>query len=135
MKTVGAYEPKTHLSRLLDKISKGERFIIAKHGTAVAVLQQPERFEKADPNTVIAEIRAFRDQRSLGDVSIRELIAASKAKIVLWERKWVCLFILQAGLHVRTLNAILFLPCWNPIRHKIHNTISSSMLIKKQRVS
>ena len=74
MKTVGAYEAKVHLSRLLDKIRKGERFIITKHGTAVAVLQEAERTEKEDPATVIAEIRAFRDEHSLGGVTIRELI-------------------------------------------------------------
>jgi prevent-host-death family protein len=74
MKTVGAYEAKAHLSRLLDKIRKGERFIITKHGTAVAVLQQADQSEKAEPATVIAEIRAFREQHRLGDVSIRELI-------------------------------------------------------------
>ncbi len=74
MKTVGAYEAKTHLSRLLDQISKGERIVITKHGTAIAVLQQPESTEKSDPSAVIAEIREFREQHSLGEVSIRELI-------------------------------------------------------------
>jgi prevent-host-death family protein len=74
MKTVGAYEAKAHLSRLLDKIRKGERFIITKHGTAVAVLQEAEQTEKADPASVIAEIRAFRERHSLGGVAIRELI-------------------------------------------------------------
>ena len=38
MKTVGAYEAKTHLHRLLERVRKGERIIITRHGTAVAVL-------------------------------------------------------------------------------------------------
>ncbi len=74
MKTVGAYEAKTHLSRLLNKISKGERFIITRHGMAVAVLQPPERTQRNDPATVIAEIRAFREQHRLDGLTIRELI-------------------------------------------------------------
>ena len=74
MKAVGAYEAKTHLSRLLDKISKGERIVITKHGTPIAVLQQPDSSEKGDPATVIAEIREFREHHSLGGLTIRELI-------------------------------------------------------------
>jgi prevent-host-death family protein len=74
MKTVGAYEAKTHLSRLLDRISKGERIVITKHGTAIAVLQPPEGSEKGDPATVIAEIREFREHHCLDGLTIRELI-------------------------------------------------------------
>lgn len=74
MKTVGAYEAKTHLSRLLKQIGKGERFIITRHGMAVAVLQPPERTQRNDPATVIAEIRAFREQHRLDGLTIRELI-------------------------------------------------------------
>ena len=74
MKTVGAYEAKTHFSRLLEQISKGERIVITKHGMAIAVLQKHESTEKCDPSAVIAEIREFREQHSLGGVTIRELI-------------------------------------------------------------
>jgi len=74
MRRVGAYEAKTHLSRLLKQISKGDRIVITKHGTAIAVLQKPEANEKSDPAAVIAEIREFREQHSLGGLTIRELI-------------------------------------------------------------
>jgi prevent-host-death family protein len=74
MKTVGAYEAKTHLSRLLEQISKGERIVITRHGTAVAVLQKMESPEKSDPSSVIAEIREFREQHRLDGVTLRELI-------------------------------------------------------------
>ena len=39
MAEVGAYEAKTHLSRLLERVEKGERFIITKHGRPVAELK------------------------------------------------------------------------------------------------
>jgi prevent-host-death family protein len=74
MKRVGAYEAKTNLSRLLKQVSKGDRIVITKHGTAIAVLQMPESTEKSDPSAVIREIRAFREQHSLGGLTIRELI-------------------------------------------------------------
>lgn len=39
MKTLGAYEAKTHLSRLLDEVERGEGFVITRHGRPVAVLR------------------------------------------------------------------------------------------------
>lgn len=38
MTTVNIHEAKTHLSRLLERASKGERIIIAKAGTPIAEL-------------------------------------------------------------------------------------------------
>lgn len=38
MKTVGSYEAKTHLPRLLDEVAKGEKIVIIKHGVAVTML-------------------------------------------------------------------------------------------------
>jgi prevent-host-death family protein len=43
MDTVGAFEAKTHLSSLLDRVEKGEKFIITKHGTPVAQLVPVDR--------------------------------------------------------------------------------------------
>ncbi len=36
MDTVGAFEAKTHLSDLLDRVERGERFTITRHGKPVA---------------------------------------------------------------------------------------------------
>jgi prevent-host-death family protein len=74
MKTVGAYEAKTHLPRLLDRVRKGERIVITRHGTAIAVLQPPEHGEKGDPAEVIAEILKFREQQTQDGLKLRELI-------------------------------------------------------------
>jgi len=38
METINTHEAKTHLSRLLDRVAKGEEFIIAKAGKPVARL-------------------------------------------------------------------------------------------------
>ena len=45
MKTVNVHEAKTHLSRLLERVSKGEEIVIAKAGKPVARLI-PELPEK-----------------------------------------------------------------------------------------
>lgn len=42
IKEIGAFEAKTHLSRLLDEVSEGSTIYITKHGKRVAELRPPE---------------------------------------------------------------------------------------------
>jgi len=74
METVGAYEAKTHLPKLLERVIKGERIIITKHGVPVAVLQPPLPLRKTEPRKVIAELRKFREKQTLKGLSIRDMI-------------------------------------------------------------
>jgi prevent-host-death family protein len=74
MRTVGAYEAKTHLPRLLDAVAHGETITITKHGVPVAVLVPPSDAQRPDPGAVIAAIRELRKGMTLGDLSIRDLI-------------------------------------------------------------
>jgi prevent-host-death family protein len=74
MKTVGAYEAKTHLPKLLERVMKGERITITKHGIPVAILQPPDSMRKTEPKKIIAELRKFQDQHRLNGVSLREMI-------------------------------------------------------------
>ena len=74
METVGAYEAKTHLPKLLERVIKGERITITKHGVPVAVLQPPLPLKKTEPKKIIAELRKFREKHTLKGLSIREMI-------------------------------------------------------------
>ncbi len=74
METVGAYEAKTHLPKLLERVSKGERITITKHGVPVALLQPPASLRRMEPKQVIAELRKFRDKHTLKELSIRDMI-------------------------------------------------------------
>lgn len=74
METVGAYEAKTHLPKLLERVLKGERITITKHGVPVAVLQPPDPYKRVDTQSVIHELQKFRDKHSLGGISIRDMI-------------------------------------------------------------
>jgi prevent-host-death family protein len=74
METVGAYEAKTHLPKLLERVSKGERITITKHGVPVAVLQSPDPEKAVDTKSVITELRKLRNKHSLDGLSIREMI-------------------------------------------------------------
>jgi len=74
METIGAYEAKTHLPKLLARVSKGERITITKHGVPVAVLLPPDCQQKADPVKIIQELRNFRRQNRLDGLHLREMI-------------------------------------------------------------
>ncbi|MBI5092604.1 MAG: type II toxin-antitoxin system Phd/YefM family antitoxin [Candidatus Hydrogenedentes bacterium] len=74
MNTVGAYEAKTHFSQLLERVAKGERITILKHGVPVAVLQPADSAKKKDVRKAIAELKELRKGHRLDGLTIRELI-------------------------------------------------------------
>jgi prevent-host-death family protein len=74
METIGAYEAKTNLPKLLERVIKGERITITKHGVPVAVLQPPESIRRTEPKQVIAELREFRRKHRLDGLSLRDMI-------------------------------------------------------------
>lgn len=75
MRTVGSYEAKTHLPRLLDEVAGGEEITITKHGVPVAVLVPPPEKERRSVSEVIEELRELRKDVRLGDdLTIRDLV-------------------------------------------------------------
>ena len=74
MRTIGAYEAKTHLPRLLDEVEKGERITITKHGRPVAVLIPPSPGGVVDIEAKLRRFRELRRGNRLNGLSIRELI-------------------------------------------------------------
>jgi len=78
MKCVGAYEAKTHLSRLLGKVRRGERFTITRNGTPVALLIPAGNENKQKVGDVIEAIKRFRRGRKLRGLSIRDMIAQGR---------------------------------------------------------
>lgn len=74
MHTVGAFEAKTHLSKLLDRVAKGERITIEKHGVPIAALQPVNPRRKMTVAEAIEATKSFSAEHTLGDITIRELI-------------------------------------------------------------
>jgi prevent-host-death family protein len=74
MDTVGAYEAKTHLSQLLDRVAQGERIGILRHGMPVAILEPADNAKRKPSRETIAQIKAFRVGRRLDGLTIREMI-------------------------------------------------------------
>lgn len=73
-KTVGAYEAKTHLPQLLERVAKGERITITKHGVPIAVLVPAQIAEPPDVRAVVEAMKQFRKGRSLKGLSVREMV-------------------------------------------------------------
>lgn len=75
MKTIGAFEAKTHLSELLDLAAMGERFTITKRGKPVAMLVPLEQKPTMTSEEAVAALRSLRTRITLGDdLSLRDLI-------------------------------------------------------------
>ena len=74
MEEVGAYEAKTHLPKLLERVAEGYRITITKHGVPVAILQPHDPEKSVDVENVITQLRDFRENNTLDGISIREMI-------------------------------------------------------------
>jgi prevent-host-death family protein len=72
--TVGAYEAKTHLPRLIRAVERGETVIITRHGKPVAKLAPVEDRGRTDMDEAKARLEALR--RRLPRIPLEELIAS-----------------------------------------------------------
>jgi prevent-host-death family protein len=75
---VGAYEAKTRLSSLLDKVEQGEEVVITRHGAPVARLVPARVANKADIDEAIAQLKEMRKGLTLGGLSWKELRDAGR---------------------------------------------------------
>ena len=74
-KVVGAYEAKTHLSDLLEKVEAGEEITITKHGAPIARLVPVKK--EASPEERLAAIERIQKLAlglSLGGLKVKDLI-------------------------------------------------------------
>jgi prevent-host-death family protein len=74
MISIGAYEAKTHLSKLLEKVARGETVMITKHGDPVALLKPARGRRKKPVGDVIEELKKFRSKHSLKGLTIKQMI-------------------------------------------------------------
>ena len=78
MITVGAFEAKTHLSELLDRVAAGEEVLITKHGKPVARLVGARHVDRARVNDAVEKLKLLRNGVSLGGLSWKELRDAGR---------------------------------------------------------
>jgi prevent-host-death family protein len=70
---IGAYDAKTHLPASLERVARGERFTITRHGQPVAHLVPVERTGPDRRCEAIERLKLFADGHTL-DVPVKELI-------------------------------------------------------------
>ena len=70
---VGAYEAKTHLPQLLERVVKGEHIIITKHGVPVAEITPVRAVSLSERLRAIEQLQAFRVGKYAGG-SLRAMI-------------------------------------------------------------
>ena len=71
--SIGAYEAKTNLPRLLDQVERGDTVTITKHGRAVARLVPVSR-RSSTPEAAIVALRTARVGVRRGSDSVREML-------------------------------------------------------------
>ncbi len=74
MAIIGVYEARTRFSELLDRVARGERFVITRRGVPVAVIEPVALQRRRKVEEVIEEIKKFRKKRRLNGLDIKELI-------------------------------------------------------------
>lgn len=75
METIGAFEAKTHLSALLDRVAKGEKITITRHGIPAAVLGPVTAAEgRLSHKEIVEGMRALRQRVKPGKMSVREMV-------------------------------------------------------------
>jgi prevent-host-death family protein len=75
MTTVGTFEAKTHFTRLLERVAKGERIVITNRGKPVAMLVPTEADGERDSAQIGREMLEYRDRvkRTLGGATFRKI--------------------------------------------------------------
>jgi prevent-host-death family protein len=79
MITVGAFEAKTTLSALLERVAEGEEVLITKHGRAVARIVPAVGVDRVRARAAIAAMRREARGRRLRGLSLRRMREAGRS--------------------------------------------------------
>ena len=74
MAEIGAYEAKTRLSELLERVREGESFTITRHGQPIAELRPIGHRSAAERKALVERMKRFQRGHSLVGTTVRELI-------------------------------------------------------------
>jgi prevent-host-death family protein len=75
MPSVGAFEAKTHLAELLDRVSRGESITITRHGVPAAMLVPVGQTRaRLNHGEIVEGMRRLRKRFKGGKIRVRELV-------------------------------------------------------------
>ena len=74
MPEIGAYDAKTRLSELLERVEKGERFVITRHGKPVADLTPHAGPDAEAVRRTVASMRRLRSDLARRGVRLSDIL-------------------------------------------------------------
>ena len=74
MAEIGAYDAKTHLPELLERVQKGERFTITKHGRPVAELLPYSGHDAERARRALARMESARKTLAQRGVRLKDIL-------------------------------------------------------------
>lgn len=76
---VGAYDAKTRLSELLERVEAGEEITITRHGSPVARLVPIERGPSVEARQqAVEQMRQLASKNKLGSIKVKDLVAEGR---------------------------------------------------------
>jgi prevent-host-death family protein len=78
MDTIGTFEAKTRLTRLLDRVAAGEQITITRHGAPIARLVPVKPASSLQIRETIAKLKRFSKGQTLGGLKAKDLINAGR---------------------------------------------------------
>jgi len=79
MAVVGAFDAKTHLAELLDRVGRGEKITITRHGVPAAMLVPVEKTRARMTHQEIVEgMRKLRKRIKPRKISVRQIVEAGR---------------------------------------------------------
>lgn len=73
-KNVGAFDAKTHFSRLLARVARGESVTITRHGTPIArLVPAAPASGVANKSEIVARFRSFAQRHKIGRPGLKAL--------------------------------------------------------------
>lgn len=75
MAMIGSFEAKTHIASLLDRVAKGEKITITRHGVPAALLVPVGPTEhKLSHQEIVQGMRDLRKRVKPGKMSVRDMV-------------------------------------------------------------
>ena len=75
MEAIGAFDAKTHLSTLLDRVAKGERITITRHGVPAAMLVPVQEVaHRLTHEEIVEGMRELRKRVKPDRMSVRQMV-------------------------------------------------------------
>ena len=79
MPEIGAYDAKTHLSKLLERVRRGERFVITKHGRPIAELGPVTVRDPDSIRAALSRLRKGREALARRGVRLSQLVGKGES--------------------------------------------------------